>query len=95
MDTAREILRNIDSVVPGVVLTRLWRIGLEMREKKYDQAEALYLESVSRAQSSEARNFYAGRYAGFAVKVSVLYTLAVSSSLVYCCTAGGDGNSMD
>ncbi len=71
MDTARGILRNIDSVVPGLVFIRLWRIALEVRDKSYDRADALYLESVSGAQSNEARNFYAGRYARFAARVSV------------------------
>ena len=59
----------IDSVVPGLVFVRLRRIGLEVRGKCHDRVEALYCESIASAQSTEARNFYAGRYARFAAKV--------------------------
>ena len=69
IDKARGILKGIDSLVPGLVLVRLRRIGLEVRERKYEEAEALYRESTTSAEDTEARNFYAWRYARFAAKV--------------------------
>ena len=44
---------------------------MEVRGQTLDQAEALYEDSVANAQGSEARNFYAWRYAKFAAKVRV------------------------
>ena len=71
VDTAREILANIDRVVPGQVLVRLRRIGLEIRAGRYSEADALYQESLSATMSLEMRNFYAWRYARFTDKVRV------------------------
>ena len=45
------------------------RIGLEVREQRYEEAEALYRESTTSAEDTETRNFYAWRYARFAAKV--------------------------
>ena len=69
VDKARGILKGIDSLVPGLVLVRLRRIGLEVREQRYEEAEALYRESTTSAEDTETRNFYAWRYARFAAKV--------------------------
>ena len=69
VEKARGILKGIDSLVPGLVLVRLRRIGLEVREQRYEEVEALYRESTSSAEDTEARNFYAWRYARFAAKV--------------------------
>ena len=66
---ARDILANIDSLVPGLVFVRLRRIGVEVRGQSLDRAEALYQDSVASAQGAEARNFYSWRYARFAAKV--------------------------
>ena len=69
VEKARGILKGIDSLVPGLVLVRLRRIGLEVREQRYEEAEGLYCESTTSAEDTEARNFYAWRYARFAAKV--------------------------
>ena len=73
VDTAREILADIDRVVPGQVLVRLRRIGLEIRAGRYSEADALYQESLNATMSLEMRNFYAWRYARFTDKVRVRY----------------------
>lgn len=52
---------------------RLRRVGLEVRQQCYDRAESLYQESISSAQTTEARNFYTWRYARFAAKVSTVW----------------------
>lgn len=68
-EKAREILKNIDSLVPGLVFVRQRRIGLEVRAKQHDAVRQLYEESLARADSAESRNFYAWRYARFLSKV--------------------------
>ena len=69
VDGAREILANIDHVVPGVVVVRLRRIGLEIRAGRYSEANALYQESLNATISLETRHFYSWRYARFCDKV--------------------------
>lgn len=70
MEEARKILANMDRIVPGLVLVRLRRIGLEIRAGRYSEADALYQASLSATMSLEMRNFYTWRYARFTDKVA-------------------------
>jgi pre-mRNA-processing factor 39 len=78
VDAAREILTNIDRAVPGQVAVRVRRIGLEIREGRYSEADALYHETLSSTMALEARNFYAWRYARFTDKLMRDHVKAVS-----------------
>ena len=70
-EKAREILKNIDSVVPGYVSVRQARVGLELRQRRYVEVEELYRSFLEDSSlTSEARNFYSWRYAKFAARVS-------------------------
>ena len=66
---ARGILKTFDSKVPGHALVKLRRIGLEVRHRNLQLAEALLDESVADAKTQEAKGFYSWRYARFAAKV--------------------------
>ena len=80
VDTARQILANIDAAVPGLVQVRLRRIGLEVRAGNYPQADSLYQQSLAATvMSVQMRNFYAWRYARFADKVSAYITCMSSA----------------
>ena len=86
---ARGILKTFDTKVPGHALVKLRRIGLEVRHRNLQLAEALLAESVADAKSPEARGFYSWRYARFAAKVlgdvdkaSEVMVLAISQDKV-------------
>ena len=69
-EKAREILKNIDSVAPGYVSVRQARVGLEFRQRRFIQVEALYHGFLDDSTlTNEARNFYSWRYAKFAARV--------------------------
>lgn len=78
MEEARKILANMDRIVPGLVLVRLRRIGLEIRAGRYSEADALYQASLSATMSLEMRNFYTWRYARFTDKLMQDHSKAVS-----------------
>ena len=69
VERARSILLNIEAAVPALVMVRLRRIGLEVRQRCYEEAERLFLDAICSAEGVECKNFYSWRYARFANKV--------------------------
>ena len=69
VESARQILADIDRAVPGQVAVRVKRIGLEIRRGCCSEADSLYQESLSANIPLETRNFFTWRYVRFKDKV--------------------------
>ncbi|XP_053305398.1 pre-mRNA-processing factor 39-like [Spea bombifrons] len=58
VDSARAILQDLETAVPGLVMVRLRRVSVERRSGNLDEAERLLMESVSSSSGTGMAAFY-------------------------------------
>ncbi|XP_071334957.1 pre-mRNA-processing factor 39 isoform X2 [Trachinotus anak] len=69
VEEAREILKSLEAVVPGLAMVRLRRVSLERRHGNLDEAEALLREAMESAKNATETSFYAVKLARQLMKV--------------------------
>ncbi|KAM4017533.1 pre-mRNA-processing factor 39-like [Anomaloglossus baeobatrachus] len=69
LDSARAILRNLEKVLPGVVLVRLRLVNFERRNGNLDEAERLLRESAQNSSSPDMAAFYTIKLARLLLKL--------------------------
>lgn len=69
VDDARNILKSLEVVVPGLAMVRLRRVNLERRQGRMEEAEVLLKESLESAKTSSEISFYAVKLARHFLKV--------------------------
>ncbi|KAM8939230.1 pre-mRNA-processing factor 39-like [Pelodytes ibericus] len=69
LDTARAILCDLETMVPGLAMVRLRRVSLERRSGNLDEAERLLRESVQSSLGTNMAAFYAIKLARFLLKL--------------------------
>ena len=70
LESALEILKNLEKQVPGLAMVSLRRISMERRHGNFEAIEGLYQKYINEAESTEVRSFYAIKYARYLSKVS-------------------------
>lgn len=69
VEEAREILKSLEVMVPGLAMVRLRRVSLERRHGNLEEAEALLREAMESAKNVTETSFYAVKLARHLMKV--------------------------
>ena len=68
-EEAAVVLNGLDRNMNGLAMARLRCISLERRRGNFSRVDELYKESISKAESTEVKSFYAIKYARYLAKV--------------------------
>lgn len=69
VEKAREILANLDYIVPGLAYVKLRRINIERRSKQISSACSIYESAINESTDTDLVSFYCIKYARFLTKV--------------------------
>ncbi|KAM3603490.1 uncharacterized protein V6R79_023407 [Siganus canaliculatus] len=69
VEEARDILKSLEAVVPGLAMVRLRRVSLERRRGNLEEAEVLLKEAMESANNATETSFYAVKLARQHLKV--------------------------
>ena len=72
VEKAREVMANLDKVVPGLAYVKLQRANLERRWKQVTNASTIYEVAISESNEKDMISFYSIKYARFLAKVELL-----------------------
>ena len=69
VNTALEVLEQLENNVPGLSMVHLRLISLHRRQGNFDKVEHLYKQHVQDTQDTSSKSFYAIKYARYLGKV--------------------------
>lgn len=69
VEEARDILKSLEALVPGLAMVRLRRVSLERRHGNLEEAEAMLREAMESAKNATETSFYAVKLARQMMKV--------------------------
>ncbi|XP_010782535.1 pre-mRNA-processing factor 39 isoform X1 [Notothenia coriiceps] len=69
VEEARDILKSLEALVPGLAMVRLRRVSLERRHGNLEEAEAMLREAMESARNATETSFYAVKLARQMMKV--------------------------